>query len=81
MSYDSLKKKLAAHAERKGFKLNPNEKMLKVLIDKLINNNEVKGDLYCPCRVELSDDFICPCKEHVRDVREKGHCHCFLFVK
>lgn len=81
MNHELLKKKLELHAEQNDFRLNPNEKLLKALLNKLVENKEEHGEFYCPCRVKLSADFICPCKGHVADVNEKGHCHCLLFVK
>lgn len=47
------------------------------------------SDGYCPCKVaiwkktkpEELDKIICPCSEHLKEIEETGHCHCFLFVK
>ncbi|MCK4355114.1 hypothetical protein KAW43_02040 [Candidatus Parcubacteria bacterium] len=25
--------------------------------------------------------MVCPCIYHKREIKEDGHCHCFLFVK
>jgi ferredoxin-thioredoxin reductase catalytic subunit len=56
-----------------GFKLNPNEKIVKGII-KAIERNEGK----CPCVHEEScDDPICPCS----DYRLKDKCCCQLYIK
>ena len=58
---------------RPGFKLNPNEKIVKGII-KAIERNEGK----CPCvHEEPCDDPICPCS----DYRLKNKCCCQLYIK
>ena len=58
---------------RPGFKLNPNEKIVKGII-KAIERNEGK----CPCvHEEPCDDPICPCS----DYRLKDKCCCQLYIK
>lgn len=58
---------------KKGFILNPNEKVVKGII-KAIERNEGK----CPCvHEEPCDDPVCPCS----DYRLKDKCCCQLYIK
>jgi len=69
------------YAEKNGFNLNPNKKVVAHLIKGLIKNEEKFGKMYCPCRAIHSDEVICPCIYHKKEIEEQGHCNCFLFVK
>ena len=74
------------YAEQNGFRLNPDKKMVEVIIKGLIKNEEKFGKRYCPCRrvkgePELDKKIICPCVYHKKEIEDQGHCHCFLFVK
>ncbi len=75
-----LIKEYKNYAEKNGFKLNPNEKAVELLIKGLINNEEKFGKKYCPCRKVHKDETVCPCVYHKKEIEEQGHCHCFLFV-
>lgn len=57
-----------------GFKLNPNEKVVRSIVAGIRRNNG-----HCPCHNKYSgtDDDICPCKAY----REEGDCTCTLYVK
>ncbi len=68
------------HAERNGFKLNPDEKVVEHLIKALIENEEKFGKKYCPCRKIHREEVVCPCVYHKEEIKKQGHCHCFLFV-
>jgi len=78
-------KRMEEYAVRNGYRLNPNEKLVKILIKGLVRNYRKYGELYCPCR-RLSGDpkydqlLICPCAFHKREINERGRCHCGLFV-
>jgi len=37
-----------------------------------------RRDGNCPCRVE---NHQCPCVYHLKEIEDKGHCHCNLFIK
>lgn len=67
--YDIKVSQLAKPLE--GWRINPNEKIVKAVIKGLERCN---GE--CPCHNE-SHDKKCPCS----DYREKGICHCNLYVK
>lgn len=55
----------------KGLKLNPDKAVVKAIRERL----KVTGG-YCPCMPERTEDTKCVCK----DARERGTCHCNLFV-
>lgn len=75
-----------AYAEREGFDINPDPKIVDVVVEGLARNKVKHGARYCPCR-PLSgnrdeDKFkICPCKWHKDEIDEYGYCHCVLFFK
>ena len=74
------------HAEREGFLLNPDEKRVQNIVKALLKKEERFGERYCPCRVMTGDKeedkkIICPCIYHKDEVKNDGHCICWLFVK
>ena len=75
-----LIKKYREFAEKNGFRLNPNKKVVEHLIKGLLKNEENFGKKYCPCRKIYNDKITCPCVYHKNEIKEQGHCHCFLFV-
>ena len=87
---DNKAKKLVKEYERyakgSGFKLNPNQKMLKGTIRGLLENEKKYGKRYCPCRrvtenKEEDRKIICPCVYHKKEIETQGHCLCQLFVR
>jgi ferredoxin-thioredoxin reductase catalytic chain len=81
----SLRTKSEKYAKENGYQLNPNKKIVEGIIIGLLKNKEIKGELYCPCRLptgnkEKDKEIICPCIFHKKEIEEMGHCHCFLFV-
>ena len=83
---EKLIREYEEYAKRKGFRLNPNYKVVDAVIEGLIMNEKKYGKRLCPCRRPTGDPekdkrLECPCFEHIKDVREKGNCHCLLFVK
>jgi len=74
------------YAEENGFKLNPDKKIVEGLVRSLLLNEKDYGGKYCPCRLrrgipEEDKKIECPCIYHKDEIKEQGHCHCFLFVK
>lgn len=74
------------YAERNGFKLNPNQEMVKRLIKGMLENEKKYGARYCPCRrisgnPEEDKPKICPCQWHREEIERDGHCFCGLFYK
>jgi ferredoxin-thioredoxin reductase catalytic chain len=76
---------LKRHVENKTFGLNPDENTVNKLVKLLLKREIEKGAKYCPCRPvtgvqEIDANHICPCAYHEDEVKENGHCHCWLFV-
>jgi len=74
------------YAQRKGYKLNPDQEMVQLVVEGLSRNREELGRQYCPCRivsgnVEQDRKIICPCTYHHDEIKNNGSCHCSLFFK
>jgi ferredoxin-thioredoxin reductase catalytic chain len=85
-AFEQLVKKSKDYAERNGFRLNPNTKIVNYLIKALLEREKKYGKRYCPCRrvkesQEENNKIICPCVYCKEEIKRDGHCHCFLFVK
>ena len=81
-----LLKKSEQYAKEQGFKIDPDKKIVSFVIKGLLNNKKKNGELYCPCRRVTGNKkedmkIICPCIYHLSEIKEKGKCHCNLFVK
>jgi ferredoxin-thioredoxin reductase catalytic subunit len=81
-----IKDSYRKYAESQGFRLNPDDKVVEMIIKGLLANQEKNGARYCPCRIVTGDKekdvkIICPCAYHRDEIKEMGHCHCNLFVK
>jgi ferredoxin-thioredoxin reductase catalytic chain len=81
-----LKEKSKKYAESVGIKLNPNDKVVDAIVKGLLRNKELKGDIYCPCRIvtgnkEKDKEIACPCVFHRGEIELQGKCHCQLFFK
>jgi len=86
MNKQELRELCEKYAKSKGFKLNPDENILNVVLDGLLRNEKENNFRYCPCRPLSGDlnedrDKICPCKWHIDEIKDMGHCHCKLFFK
>lgn len=86
MDKEKLHKRNKIYAKKSGFRLNPNKEVVAKIEEGLLKNLSVHGELYCPCRPvtgnkENDKAIICPCIYHKDEIKEMGHCHCFLFVK
>ena len=74
------------YAKKNGFKLNPNQEVVKRIIAGLLENEKKYQKRYCPCRritgnLEEDKGKICPCYWHREEIEKNGHCLCGLFVK
>jgi ferredoxin-thioredoxin reductase catalytic chain len=74
------------HADKSGFRLNPNDKIVDATMKGLLRNEGKFGARYCPCRrvtgnKEEDKKIICPCVYHKDEIAKDGHCHCMLFVR
>ena len=82
----NLIKEYGAYAKEKGFRLNPDKRIVENIVKMLLKKEKELGQRYCPCR-RLSEDkeknkeVICPCVFHLEEIRREGHCHCLLFFK
>lgn len=86
MSEEKLSKEMKEYADKQGFKLNPNKKIVENVINGLLRNKKLHGEIYCPCRVITGDKkedkkIICPCYYHKKEIKEYGKCLCGLFVR
>ena len=68
-----------------GLNLNPDGKIVDMVLEGLLRNEEKYGALYCPCRLPGGDKekdkaIICPCVYHKDEIAKDGHCKCRLFV-
>lgn len=74
------------YAEKKGFSLNSDKKVVEVIVKSLLEREKKFGQKYCPCR-KISDNaeenkkIICPCNYHLKEIERDGKCFCGLFVK
>ena len=83
---EDILKRMKEYADRNGYRLNPNKKLVIILIKGLARNYRRYGELYCPCRRLTGDPekdklLICPCAYHRKEIEERGGCHCGLFTK
>lgn len=73
------------YADMKGYKINPDKKLVDIIIKGLARNYRKYKAFYCPCR-RVTDDpskdrlIICPCTYHEEEIMRDGRCHCSLFV-
>lgn len=83
---EELKKEYSEYAKNNGFQLNSDDKTVERIINGLLKNEEKYGKKYCPCRrvtgVQADDaKKICPCFWHKDEIKNDGHCLCWLYVK
>ncbi|HHD92250.1 MAG TPA: ferredoxin:thioredoxin reductase [Candidatus Portnoybacteria bacterium] len=83
--FEKILQESQKYAQENGICLNPDKKIVKFLINSLIEKEEKYGRRYCPCRRVTDDEeknkkIICPCSYCLDEVERDGHCHCFLFV-
>lgn len=73
-------------AEKNGWSVQPDQELLKDVLDGLVKNRDRYGALLCPCRdswgdKDLDRDIICPCIYAKEDIQEFGRCYCALFCR
>jgi ferredoxin-thioredoxin reductase catalytic subunit len=79
-----IRKWAEEYARTHGWRLNPNEKQLNIVLRGLARLKARTGEPYCPCRVRTGDTekdkiIICPCSYHQDEIAKEGHCHCNFF--
>jgi len=83
---EEIIKKYSEYAEKNGFQINPDRKIVERVISGLLENEKKKGKKYCPCR-RLSgnqeEDLkkICPCVYHKEEIAKDSKCYCGLYIK
>ena len=55
-----------------GFKLNPNEDIVRTIMEGLIQKEG-----HCPCQTKVDDTTLCPCDKFLKE----QNCCCKLYVK
>ena len=81
----ALLETLARYAESQGFKINPDGKIVELVLTGLLRNEQRFGYRYCPCRAITGDpqqdkEIICSCAYHKEEIKRAGRCLCGLFV-
>jgi len=77
--------RIRQHAAETACKLNPESRLVSVLVEALVKRKVKFGDYYCPCRAVRGDPEhdrpnICPCETHEEEIAQTGQCRCGLFV-
>jgi ferredoxin-thioredoxin reductase catalytic chain len=72
-------------AKKQGWVLNPDLEFTRDLVEGLTINWNRYGYFLCPCRDtegsrETDAKVICPCAPSWKDVEERGHCYCALYL-
>jgi len=83
---DEMIRNYSEYAQKNGFQLNPDRKVVERVINGLLENEKKKGKKYCPCRMlsgnqEEDSKKICTCIYHKEEIKEDGRCLCGLFTK
>ncbi len=74
------------YARVSGYAIQPNKRILSVLIKGLLINIKKHGYRYCPCRKPTGDPIkdkkiICPCIYHKDEIKRDGYCKCLLYYR
>jgi len=85
-SEDEIRAWAQEYAQKNGWVLNPDTKLLDTVIRGLARNEKKFGKRYCPCRLRSGDEekdraIICPCVYHRDEIAKDGHCHCQLYYR
>ena len=72
-------------AAKHGWVLNPDAGFTGDLAEGLTTNWNRYGYFLCPCRDtegsrEADANVICPCAPSWKDIKERGHCYCALYL-
>ncbi len=86
MEIDELRRKMEEYAASRGYKLNPDAKIVGMILKGLLAKEKKHGKIYCPCRAvtdneEQNKRIVCPCAYHEQEINEGGKCFCGLFVR
>ena len=83
---ERMKRGYTFYAQAAGYRLNPDEARVELVLKGLIDREAQYGHRYCPCRVVTQDPVInkglvCPCVYYKDEIAEHGHCACKLFFR
>lgn len=83
---DEVLRWAAEYAREHGWVLNPDGRVLAIVVSGLARNEKRFGARYCPCRIRSGDEerdraIICPCIYHRDEIERDGHCHCRLYYR
>ena len=72
-------------SKKRGWKVNPEEEVVRAFAEGLLKNKERYGIATCPCRMvtgkrEIDKLIICPCVYAEEDIKEYGRCYCGLYI-
>ena len=81
--YEVLLARIADIADKKGYRLNPNQERVMKVLGLMTNNFVASGEYFCPCKqshpLDTSADATCPCPPWEEEIAKNGHCRCQLF--
>ncbi|MDR1536160.1 MAG: hypothetical protein LBU64_13910 [Planctomycetota bacterium] len=80
-----IRRRLERFLIGKSYGFNPDAELVDDILAAMAARRKKFGEEYCPCRRVTGDReadkaIICPCVHHQREIAERGHCHCRLFV-
>ena len=83
---ENLHALMTSYAKLHGYKLNPDEHRVDMVLRGLLGRNVRYGLYYCPSRTLIQDPtfdstIVCPCCFIEDDVQYRGQCYCKLFVR
>lgn len=83
---EKLIKEYEEYAEKNGYSLNSERKIVEIIIKGLLEKEEKFGARFCPCRRITGDKkedekIICPCQFMREEIEKNGKCLCGLFAK
>ena len=87
MYKENLREIFNDFCKSKEFMLNPDKKIVDMLLNGILINESKFGLKYCPCRIKSESfeedlEIICPCNFFNHETwSSKGMCWCSLFVK
>ena len=92
MNKEELRKSWGTYTEKNDFILNPDKKVVDMVIEGVLENEKQFGLKLCPCRLrdntkERDLELICPCNFETHETwlkpkeNKKQMCWCSLFVK
>ncbi len=66
-------------SKAKNWRLNPDDKIVKMILEKENKDFELLKNYYCPCKRQKTKENVCPCENAQNEINQDGHCHCLLY--